>query len=53
MKIIAGLGLIIAFAGWLIYHGLIKRDIASHKSELYIYGFLSAVWILIFSLLYW
>lgn len=41
-------GLAIVFVGWLIYHGLIKKDIRKHRNEAYGGLIILGVWVVIY-----
>ena len=36
------------FIGWLIYHGLIARDLKKHLNDLYFGCFFFGVWVVIY-----
>jgi hypothetical protein len=48
IKIYVGVGLLIAFIGWLLLRLIIKRDLKQHIDDLYAWIFLIVVWFLIY-----
>jgi hypothetical protein len=45
------IGFLIAFAGWILYRLLIKRDLRNHLSSLYAGIFFTGIWILLYFLM--
>ena len=48
MRIMIGGVFIILYILWVIYRGLIKRDIKQHKTDFYALTFFISVWLLIY-----
>ena len=51
-RIYVGVGLLIAFIGWLLFRLIIKRDLKQHIDDLYAWIFLIVVWFLIYWFLF-
>ncbi|MCW3123574.1 MAG: hypothetical protein JWQ38_3066 [Flavipsychrobacter sp.] len=43
-----GFVFLLLYAVWIIYRGLVKKDIRQHKDAFYLYTILIAVWALIY-----
>ncbi len=49
MRAYAGLILIAAFLGWVLYRVLVKRDLKQHLDAMYVYLFFVGVWVLLYT----
>jgi hypothetical protein len=48
-RILMALGLLVLFMAWIVYRAVVKRDLAKHKSTLWLGALFVALW----GLLYW
>ena len=49
MRIVIGIGLFVAFIGWLFYRIVVTKDLKKNLNELYVGLFVLAFW----GLIYW
>ena len=49
IRIFIGIGLLVAFIGWLLYRLFIKKDLKQHLNDLYTWVFVLGIW----GLIYW
>lgn len=48
MRILMPIGLVIVFAGWILYRWLIKKDIRKHTNNVFAGLFFIAVWAILY-----
>lgn len=51
MRLYGGILILIVFIGWVLYRGLIKRDLKKHMELFYMGTFFIGVWAIIYSLM--
>lgn len=53
MRFFSGFIIVFFTLIWSVYHYFIKKDLDKHKEELYVYMFVSVVWLALYALVFY